>query len=201
LPHRAANAVVAAARIASLLAALADRLAQSDAHDDAFDPPYSTLHVASLHGGSALNFVPDRAVLEFEIRQLPGTDVRGLLREIDVGLEATRADLRQRAEEAGIVVEDLVSYPAFAMAADDPALATTARLAGDKGTAGAVSFGTEAGFYAAAGIPTVVCGPGDIARAHKADEWIGLDELAGADHMMERLAALLSRPVDDWIGA
>ena len=65
--------------------------------------------------------------------------------------------------------------------------------------AGTVSFGTEAGIYAKAGIPTVVCGPGDIGRAHKADEWIGIDELQEADKMMERLAANLSRPAEEWI--
>lgn len=199
LPHRAANAVVTAARIAAALAAFADRLAQCDAGDAAFDPPYATLHVASLHGGSALNFVPDRAVLEFEIRYSLGTDVSALLAEIDAELDVARANLQRLAPEADIAVKEIVAYPAFAIASDHPALAIVGRLAGDESPAGTASFGTEAGFYAAAGIPTVVCGPGDIARAHKADEWIGLDELSGADRMMDRLAALLSRPVDDWI--
>jgi acetylornithine deacetylase len=201
LPHRAANAVVAAARIATSLAAFADRLAQTDARDASFDPPYTTLHVASLHGGSALNFVPDRAVLEFEIRYGRGADVSALLREIDAELDAARAGLQQNAPEADVAVEEIISYPAFAIAANHPALATVARLAGDDMGAGAVSFGTEAGFYAAAGIPTVVCGPGDIVRAHKPDEWIGLDELAGADQMMRRLAAQLSAPIENWLRA
>src|SRR5262249_29159411 len=160
------------------------RLAQ--AGDPIFDPPYTTLHVGSLHGGSALNFVPDRAVLEFEIRFLPGTDVARCLHDIEVEIDAARADLRVRAPDADIAVEELVSYPAFATAIDHPALAAAARLADDDGSPGAVSFGTEAGFYAATGVPTVVCGPGDIARAHKADEWIGVDELASADRMMQR---------------
>jgi acetylornithine deacetylase len=199
LPHRAANAVVVAARAASSLASIADRLAQTDARDASFDPPYTTLHVASLHGGSALNIVPARATLEFEIRFRPGADVSALLREIDSELDLFRVNLQREAPEADITVEEIVSYPAFAIAPNHPALATVARLAGDEVVAGAVSFGTEAGFYAAAGIPTVVCGPGDIARAHKPDEWIGVDELADADRMMRRLAAQLSTPVEDWM--
>jgi acetylornithine deacetylase len=198
LPHRAVNAVVAAARFATSLAAFADRLVQTDARDASFDPPYTTVHVASLHGGSALNFVPDRAVLEFEIRYRPGANVSALLREIDAELETARANLRAIAPEADISVEEIISYPAFAIAENHPALATVAQLASDDVVAGAVSFGTEAGFYAAAGIPTVVCGPGDIVRAHKPDEWIGLDELAGVDRMMRRLAAQLSAPVENW---
>ena len=199
LPHRAANAVVAASRIATSLASFADRLAQTDGCDASFDPPFTTLHVASLHGGSALNFVPDRAVLEFEIRYRPGTNVSAMLREIDAELDSVRADLKRNAPEADIAVEEMIAYPAFTIAANHPALATVARLAGDDMVAGAVSFGTEAGFYAAAGIPTVVCGPGDIARAHKPDEWISLDELAAADRMMGRLAGQLSTPVENWI--
>jgi acetylornithine deacetylase len=198
LPHLGANAVVAASRVASALAAMADRLVQSGPRDAAFDPPYTTLHVASLHGGSALNFVPDHAVLEFEIRYLPDADLSALLAEIDGELAARRAELQHSAPEANIVVDEFVSYPGFTIAPDHPMLATVARLTGDNNPAGAVSFGTEAGFYAAAGIPTVVCGPGDISRAHKADEWIGLDELAASDRMFERLASLLSKPVDDW---
>jgi acetylornithine deacetylase len=201
LPHHAANAVVAAARIATSLAAFADRLVRTDTHDASFDPPYTTLHVASLHGGSALNFVPDKAILEFEIRYRPGANVSALIREIDAELEAARAELQRNAPEADIAVEEIISYPAFAIAANHPALATVARLADDDMVAGAVSFGTEAGFYAAAGIPTVVCGPGDIVRAHKPDEWIGLDELAGADRMMQRLTAQLSAPVEKWMRA
>jgi acetylornithine deacetylase len=65
-------------------------------------------------------------------------------------------------------------------------------LAGDPEPGIGLSFGTEAGFYAKAGIPTIVCGPGDIARAHKADEWIAIDELMAADAMMERLSALIA---------
>lgn len=199
LPHRAVNAVVAAARIVSALAARAERLMQTGPHDAAFEPPWTTLHVGSLHGGSALNLVPDHAELEFEIRAVPGTDVAAILTDIDAALETVRGDLRRQAPEADILVEEIAAYPALAAAADDAAVVTIARLAGDNNPPTTVSFGTEAGLYAAAGIPTVVCGPGDIARAHKADEWIGLDELAACDGMLGRLASMLSRPALEWI--
>lgn len=198
LPHRAANAVTAAARIAAAIGDLADATARA-AHVDAFDPPYSTIHVGSLHGGTALNLVPDRAVLEFEIRSVPGADVAPLLASIDAAIGAQRRELQRQAPEADIVVEDMASYPALMTPRDHAVVTTVARLAASEAAAGTVSFGTEAGIYAAADIPTVVCGPGDINRAHKADEWIGLDELAAADRMMERLAAQLGRPAQEWI--
>ncbi len=199
LPHRAANAVFAAARIVTALEDLALRTANAGQRDTAFDPPYTTIHVGSLHGGTALNFVPDRATLEFEIRYLPGTDVDALLAEADAAIAGARASLRVQAAEAEIAVVDLASYPALSTAAESAVVATAQRLADAGDSATTVSFGTEAGLYAQAGIPTVVCGPGDIARAHKAGEWIGIDELAGADRMMQRLARQLGRPAEEWI--
>lgn len=201
LPHRAANAVTAAAQLVTRLSELADTTRKSGAHDDAFDPPYTTIHVGSLHGGTALNLVPDRAVVEFEIRDIPGADVASLLVQIDRFIDEQRHDLKRQASEADIAVETISSYPSLMIAQNDAAVATVARLTDSKRPAGTVSFGTEAGIYAKAGIPTVVCGPGDIGRAHKADEWIGIDELAGADAMMNRLAAQLGQPAEQWIKA
>jgi acetylornithine deacetylase len=199
LPHRAANAVFAAARIVTALENLALRTANAGQRDDAFDPPYTTVHVGSLHGGTALNFVPDRATLEFEIRYMPGTDVNALLAEADAAVAEARQSLKAQAPEADISVEEMASYPALQTACASAVVAIAQRLADGTESATTVSFGTEAGLYAQAGIPTVVCGPGDIGRAHKADEWIGLDELAGADRMMQRLASQLGRPAEEWI--
>ncbi|WP_162914232.1 acetylornithine deacetylase [Taklimakanibacter lacteus] len=199
MPHRAANAVTAAARIVSLIDDIARDCASGAAALSAFDPPYTTVHVGSLHGGSALNLVPDRAVIEFEIRSTPGTDVGALLTQIDAGVAAQRDRLRRTAPEADIAVEDMTSYPGLATQEGDPALSIVAGLAAAEDKPATVSFGTEAGLYSAAGIPTIVCGPGNMARAHKADEWIGLDELAAANRMMERLAQRLDRPLAEWL--
>lgn len=62
-----------------------------------------------------------------------------------------------------------------------------------------ISFGAEAGLYSESSNPAVVCGPGGMARAHEADEWIGLEELDGANRMMARLASKLDRPIADWM--
>jgi len=200
LPHRAANAVIAAARIGAFLDDLAQKCARDGVRDVAFDPPYTTIHVGSLHGGGALNLVPDHAVLEFEIRDVPGADMAALLAAADDYIAAQREVLRAQAPEADITVVDTLAYPALTPASD-AAVATAQRLAQRTDAAGAVSFGTEAGLYAEAGIATVVCGPGDIGRAHKADEWIGLDELAAADGMLQQLAGELGRPAQEWIKA
>jgi len=199
LPHRAANAVVAASRLVTQISDLAAAASTSSKQDNAFDPPYTTIHVGSLHGGTALNLVPDRAVLEYEIRDIPGTDVASLRSQIDRFIDEQRNDLKLKAPEADIVIETISSYPSLMTTQDNEAVTTVMQLARSNQPAGTVSFGTEAGIYAKAGIPTVVCGPGDISRAHKADEWIGIDELAQADEMMKRLAARIGQPAEQWM--
>ena len=198
MPHRAANAVEAAAALATGLRAIARAEAERP-RDPAFDPPYTTVHVGSLHGGTAVNLVPDRASLEYEIRYLPGDDPASLLARIDTLVAAEREALRALAPEADIVSEELSAYPALDTPVDSAAVRAVVALAQDAGPPATVAFGTEAGIYAAAGIPAVVCGPGDMARGHKPDEWIGLDELGAACAMMDRLADMLRRPAGDWI--
>lgn len=195
LPHRAANAVAAAARIAVGLEAIGAELARIT--DDAFDPPYTTVHVGSLHGGGALNLVPDRAVLEYEVRTLPGADAPAIKVKIDALVARVRAEMKAQAPEADVVVEKISDYPGLDTPADLPAAARLARLAGSNAAPVTLPYGTEAGLYFNAGIPTLVCGPGNIDRAHKADEWAGLDELARAEALMLRIAASLGDTPSD----
>jgi acetylornithine deacetylase len=73
--------------------------------------------------------------------------------------------------------------PAFLAQPDDPAVLLAQRLAASSETT-LVAFGTEAGLFQRAGIPTVVCGPGHIAQAHQADEYVSLAQLAGAERFL-----------------
>jgi acetylornithine deacetylase len=196
LPHRAANAVEAAAELAVRLSALGAGLRRRS--DPSFEPPWSSVHVGSIHGGGALNIVPDHAVLEFEVRMLPGEDEAALAARLDAIVEEASSALAARAAEGRIEVEAISAYPGLDTPADGRAVALGNILAGRRDGPITIAFGTEAGLYDRAGVPTVVCGPGDIGRAHRADEWIGLDELAAADAMMARLAARLGTPLDSW---
>ncbi|QIB34989.1 acetylornithine deacetylase [Ancylobacter pratisalsi] len=195
LPHLAANAVTAAARLACGLEAIGAEL--TSATNDAFDPPFTTVHVGSLHGGGALNFVPDLAVLEYEVRTIPGVDVAAIKARIAALVDEVRADLKAQASVADIRVEPISDYPGLDTPADLVAAARLSRLLGSNEGPVTLAYGTEAGLYFEAGIPTLVCGPGNIDRAHKPDEWVGLDELASADALMLKLAeALGDNPTD-----
>jgi acetylornithine deacetylase len=192
-PDRAANAVYAAAEIAVGLRSLG-RECELRNEAPGFDPGYATIHVGSLNGGKALNLVPEKAVLEFEIRFTPSTGTKSLLKRVDALVASALAPLQAVAPEACAEIEALIDYPGLDIPASNPAIALLANLSGRTEAPSTISFGTEAGLYAAAGIPSLVCGPGDIARAHIADEWIGVDELADASRMLDRLTTLLSRP-------
>ncbi len=197
MPHRAANAVDAAAAIVYALRGIAeDEIARGG--NPAFDPPFTSVHVGSLHGGRALNLVPEHAVLEYEVRTLPGREASEILARIDVLVEGERRRLKAAAPEADIASEELSSYPGLDTRMDHPATLLVAQLAQDPQPATTVAFGTEAGLYAQSGIATLVCGPGDMARGHRPDEWIGFGELQAAGAMMDKLAEWVRRGDGGW---
>jgi acetylornithine deacetylase len=86
----------------------------------------------------------------------------------------------------GFRFETLCSMPSFEAAPDDPAVQLVQRLLGTRQTT-LVGFGTEAGLFQRAGIPTVVCGPGYIDQAHQADEFVSLQQLAECEAMLAAL--------------
>jgi acetylornithine deacetylase len=103
------------------------------------------------------------------------------------------AELRERAPEAGVELEPLASYPPLVAEPGSRAAGEVAALA-ESAAGGAVDFGTEAGLYRAAlGVPVLVCGPGDMAQAHVADEYLERAQLAHAERFVGRIAAWLSR--------
>lgn len=174
-PDLGVNAIHAL--IPVLQAALAEAGAlQSGPQDARFAPPWSSLQVGTITGGQALNIIPDGATAEIEARAIAGVDPSALL-----------GPIRAAAQAAGIVVEELSRYPALALDAAHPLAGLVADLSRQT-PLGAVSYGTEAGLYQAAGIPAVICGPGDIARAHKPEEYLTGDELAATCTLIRRLA-------------
>lgn len=140
--------------------------------DDRFAPPWSSVQVGTVTGGQALNIIPDRAEAEIEARAISGTDPGSLL-----------APVLAAADKSGVDTEWLSSYPPLALDAAHPLAALMSEVSGHDATA-AVSFGTEAGLYQQAGIAAIICGPGDIARAHRPEEYLTLPELRACHDML-----------------
>lgn len=170
-PDLGSNAIHALVPVLAAATAQAAAL-QAGPRDARFAPPWSSLQIGTLSGGQALNIIPDRAEARIEARAIAGVDPEHLL-----------APVRDAARASGAEVEILSSYPALALDAGHSLAALTARISGHAPSA-AVSFGTEAGLFQQAGIPAIICGPGDIARAHRPEEYLLRDELLAARAMV-----------------
>ena len=189
LAPRHVNAVAVAARIGVAIDDLARDLAASGARDALYDIPHSTAHIGSLHGGSALNMVPERATLACEVRVIAADDARALLGRIEtLCRDVLEPEMRRIAPEAAIHVTAPIDYPPLETPEDAEIVTLARRLAG-RNAVSKVAYGTEGGRFSAAGIPTVVVGPGSIADAHQPDESILVTELVAAVGFLERLIA------------
>lgn len=184
-PDLGLNAIHAMARV---IAAAVDAAAkQKDGPlDPVFEPPYSTIQIGTIRGGDALNIIPESCIVEIEARAIAGASPAALLEPIREALE----DLR--AEGFGTNWQPIAGYPALSLSSTAPIASLISRVTGETPLT-AVSYGTEAGLYQAAGIDAIICGPGDIARAHKPNEYITRGELADCVGMLERLCVQFER--------
>ncbi|OIQ65692.1 acetylornithine deacetylase [mine drainage metagenome] len=165
-------------------------MAEHGLRDGDYDVPYTTLHVGKFNGGVQVNIVPNRCVLDFEIRSLAGDDPEVLIARLRAAAEAIVAPLRGTFPEAEIVVERLWDYPGLGTPSDAGVVNFVKGLTGANGTM-KVAFGTEGGLFSQRlGIPTVICGPGSMAQGHKPDEFVTVEQMARCEAMM---AALLTR--------
>jgi acetylornithine deacetylase len=152
-----------------------------------FDPPYSTAHIGLIEGGTAKNVIPRRCVFAWETRLLPSAEPQEALARIEAFAETRAPALRRIAPEAGIETRQVNEVPALKPDPGSPA-ETLALLLAQANELEAVSYGTEAGLFQRAGMPSIVCGPGSIEQAHKPNEFIALSELEKCDAFLVRLA-------------
>jgi len=190
LTPRGVNAVQIACEIVAHIAAMARRFRDGARRDEAYDVPYTTLHVGTIRGGTALNIVPRDCEFVFEVRHLPFDDPDELFAEVRDFAGTFVPAMRAVAPDAHIAFDALSTMPGFDTQ-DGSAIAALGHELCCTAGAGKVSFGTEASLFHGASIPTVICGPGHIDQAHQPNEWVALDQLARCEAFMRRLAARL----------
>jgi acetylornithine deacetylase len=156
-----------------------------------FDPPFTTVHTGMIHGGTAHNITAADCRYVMEFRVVPGESPDDWCRAFEAEVAALRATMKAVRPEADIFLERFFDVPPLVPETDGPAEALVRRLTGDNATH-VVSYGTEAGHFQTAGLSAVVCGPGDIAQAHQADEYLELSEFRAGQAFMERLLADLA---------
>jgi acetylornithine deacetylase len=187
LAPQGVNAVEHAAELITHLRGMARRVAKDGPFDDNFDVAHSTIHTGTVHGGTALNIVPKDCHFDFEFRYVPGVDPEALLAEIQTfARDKLLPGMHAVDPESGFSWEPLSSFPGLDTPVDSEIVAFVKSLTGANSVS-KVAFGTEAGLFQETGIPTVICGPGNIAQAHKPDEYIELEQIALCEAFMGRL--------------
>jgi len=185
-PALGCNAVALAGEMLGEMAAMQAEFAETR-RDDAYPFPHTSLHPGTIKGGVAVNIVPDFCEIGFEIRYLAGEDTGAILDRLRT--KGTTLAARNPGGTVEVVVTN--EYPGV-QTPEDAAITRAALAAAGETTTGKIGFGTEAGLFAQAlGLETVICGPGSIDRAHKADEYVTRDELAACDGFLDRLIATL----------
>lgn len=176
-----------------LMQYLVDEAAKMEAAapaDSPFNPPYGTLTIGQMHGGTALNILALEAEFASLMRPAPWDDVKAIEKGLRERAAAIEAKMREGAPEATIEIKVRSDVPAFAPEVDGAAERLARQLTGDNSTR-VVSYGTEAGQFQAAGLSVVVCGPGSITQAHQPDEFVAIDQLDQCCVFMEKLVRVL----------
>jgi len=186
------NAIYMCADLIGEIRSIQRHIAEHGQRAGDYEVAYTTLHVGKIQGGEVMNIVPNRCTFDFEIRYLPEDDAPGIVARIKAAAEKVAATYRGVFAGARFEFTDLQSYPAMNTPVDSEAVKFVHALTGGNST-GKITFGTEGGlFQQVLGTPAVVCGPGNIAVAHKPDEYVSEEQLAQCDRMLARLVRKLS---------
>ena len=186
LTKQGVNAISYASRLIGYVDELAEEISHRSDNDAMFDVPYSTLSVGTIKGGTATNIVPNLCEFTFDYRNLPHMTQDDILVPIQAKVAELNAQMQARAPETGIELLQEESVPAMTDSDSAELQALIAALTGDD-TRHKVAYATEGGQFTNAGIPTIICGPGSIEQAHKADEYVALSEMVRCDEFLQKL--------------
>jgi acetylornithine deacetylase len=190
LPQLGVNAISAAATLVVELDRIAADVA-SKQNDRRFDPPFSTVNVGNIKGGTATNIVPKTCEFRWQVRSLPSAPPADVPRDLSAFAKTTLLPrMQQVSADVSVETETEGSVPAFVASKASDAVEFALTLTGTEETR-AVSYATEAGLFEQAGCPSVICGPGDIAQAHAADEFVAKKQLDACMEFLGRLAERL----------
>lgn len=184
-PQNGINTIEAAAEFIKFLYWLGEDLSKNQ-RDNRFDPPYTTFNAGKIKGGEAVNIIAQECILNWEFRPLPGANAEKILGSIDHWVK-TNLIPRMRTKDFNCLIETIreVFVPPFDLPNSRAEEITRIALGANKSEA--LSFVTEASLYAKAGFPAVICGPGNIAQAHQADEFVSVKQLSDCMKFLDKI--------------
>ena len=186
LTAQGVNAISYASRLIGYVDELAQEISHRSDNDALFDVPYSTLSVGTIQGGTATNIVPNLCEFTFDYRNLPHMTQDDILAPIAAKVAELSTQMQARAADTGIELLQEESVPAMTDNDSAELQALIIALTGDD-TRHKVAYATEGGQFTNSGIPTIICGPGSIEQAHKADEYVALSEMVRCDEFLQKL--------------
>jgi acetylornithine deacetylase len=188
-PGLGVNAIFVASKLISELERMEERL-KAKHYSTRFDPPYASFTVSNIEAGIAHNIIPPKCSFVWGVRALPGVDIMAIKRDFEAyGTRELLPKMRATWPDCDIKTELLGFLPPFASGENSDAQSMALKLAGQNETF-AVSYGTEASHFQAAGCSSVVIGPGDIAQAHQPNEFIEAAELDRCMVFLRKVAAM-----------
>ncbi|WIY25462.1 acetylornithine deacetylase [Parasedimentitalea psychrophila] len=167
-----------------------NRAREPDAIAAMFEPPWSTLHVGVIEGGTAMNITAKDCRFSLDIRVLPSESSVDWHNSYMQQVRAVEARMQDIHPDTKIEVELISDVPGLKPETDGEAEALARTITGDNGSH-VVSYGTEAGQFQQAGYSAVVCGPGDIAQAHQPNEYVTVAQFNAGHKFMQRLVQRL----------
>lgn len=190
--HRGVSAVTTAAHLITHLDGIAHRRAADGPFARGVEPPQTTIHVGTVHGGTAVNIISRECHFDWDIRAIAEDPPEPILKEFRRHCdERVTPALRNIAPDCGVATELRVEAPPLAHEHANPARELACRLTGVDTTA-RVPFATEAGLFQRSGLASVICGPGSIDQAHQPDEFITLEQVQAGLDFQRRLVTALS---------
>lgn len=193
LTPQGVNAIHYAARFIEFYRKLTGQWRQDGPFDEAYSVPFTTGGVNIIDGGIAGNTVPDSCEIEFEFRALGTVDTTPLIEQIRAYLfEVLEPDMQAEQPSAGIELVIKAQGPGLETDADASVVALAQECGGHR-TDEKVTYGTEAGQFHRAGIESVVCGPGEIAVAHAANEYVDIEQLEACEAFLDALIGRLGQ--------
>jgi len=187
---------VNAVEYAAALIAFLQRMARRQQHDGPFDEDYdiahTTVHVGTVHGGTALNIVPADCQFDFEIRHLPQDDPEQMFEEVERFVkDRLLPEMHAVCSDADIRFIPLSVIPTL-NTDEDHEITRLAKALTGANAVHKVAYNCEAGLFHQARVPTIICGPGHIEQAHKPNEFIEAEQIARCEAFVLRLAEQFS---------
>lgn len=187
LTPQGCNAIEYAARLICAIRGFADAYRANGPYDTLFDVPFSSMTANQIRGGIAMNTIPDLCEFTYEFRNLPGMSPLRMQEQITQYVKEQLLPAMQ-AEYAGARIDiDVIATSPALETAEQEAITALVRALTQDNEKRKVAYATEAGLFQRIGIPTIVCGPGDIVQAHKPNEFVAVTQLQRCEDFLRKL--------------